>query len=83
MYSVQLKNSDFVSGLGQAMIWLHVLPAMLFVKTKCRNKPVNEELSNLVSLSYIVATSMGDFAGSFLAGSCLFHVYILMESKNI
>ena len=50
------------------MIWLHVLPAMLFVKTKCRDKPVNEELSNLVSLLYIVATSTGEFAGSFLAG---------------
>jgi len=64
----QLITATIVTGLGQAMIWLHVLPAMLFVKTKCRNKPVNEELSNLVSLSYIVATSMGDFAGSFLAG---------------
>ena len=63
------SNQDkLLSGLGQAMIWLHVLPAMLFVKTKCRDKPVNEELSNLVSLLYIVATSTGEFAGSFLAG---------------
>lgn len=64
----QLVTATIVTGLGQAMIWLHVLPAMLFVKTKCRDKPVNEELSNLVSLLYIVATSTGEFAGSFLAG---------------
>jgi len=64
----QLITATIVTGLGQAMIWLHVLPAMLFVKTKCRDKPVNEELSNLVSLLYIVATSTGEFAGSFLAG---------------
>ncbi|KAL5254935.1 hypothetical protein ACHWQZ_G014400 [Mnemiopsis leidyi] len=63
----QLMTATIVTGLGQAMIWLHVLPAMLFVKTKCRDKPVNEELSNLVSLLYIVATSTGEFAGSFLA----------------
>jgi len=64
----QLITATIVTGLGQAMIWLHVLPAMLFVKTKCRDKPVNEELSNLVSLLYVVATSTGEFAGSFLAG---------------
>lgn len=64
----QLVAAAIVTGLGQAMIWLHVLPAMLFVKTKCRDKPVNEKLSNLVSLLYIVATSTGEIAGSFLAG---------------
>ena len=50
------------------MIWLHVLPAMLFVKINCRDIPVDEELSNLVSLLYILATSFGEIAGSFIAG---------------
>lgn len=64
----QLVTATILTGLGQAMVWLHVLPAMLFVKTKCRHEPVNEKLSNLVSLLYIVSSSIGDFAGSFLAG---------------
>ena len=62
-------------GLGQAMIWLHVMPSMLFVKVKCRDKVVDQKLSNMVSLLYIVATSTGEIAGSYLAGKTEPHYY--------
>lgn len=67
---IVLAICGIITGLGQAMIWLHVLPSMLFVKTKCRSNSmnVNERLSNLVALLYIVATSAGEILGSFIAG---------------
>ena len=63
-----LLLSSLPSGFGSAMIWLHIMPAMLFVKTKCRDKPVDGGLSNMVSLLYAVGISVGETAGSYIAG---------------
>ena len=51
------------------MIWLHIMPAMLFVKTKCRDKSVDGGLSNMVSLLYAVGISVGETGGSYIAGT--------------
>jgi len=70
---VSLAVCIFISGLGSSMIYLHLMPAMVFVKNEYRGCKMSEELSKVVSLLYVLGLSVGEITGSFLAG--ILHMY--------
>ena len=69
-----IRQPVVTTGFGHALVWIQVIPSMLYVKTKCRTKKICSKLSWSVSLSYTVATSSGEIVASYLAGSAyIFH----------